>query len=305
MPHRHCARRVALALIALLFVSSHAVAQDFDKVEIQTFDLGPGVAMLQGAGGNIGVSFGDDGVFLIDDQFAPLTEKIIAAVRKLSDKPVRFLVNTHWHGDHSGGNENLGNAGTLIVAHDAVRERMSTEQFMAAFNRRTLPSPPAALPVITFGDDVTFHLNGDRLHVFHVAPAHTDGDSIVHFENANVIHMGDTYFNGMFPFFDLSSAGTVRGLLAAAERVLGMIDDDTRVIPGHGPLSNKAELRAYRDMLKNVIGTVSAAIQAGKTAEEIVASKPTASYDKAFSKGFLAPDDFVGLVAQSLSAEGS
>jgi glyoxylase-like metal-dependent hydrolase (beta-lactamase superfamily II) len=166
--------------------------------------------MLVGSGGNIGVSSGPDGVFVIDDQYAPLTEKIVAAIRGFSDRPIRFVVNTHWHSDHVGGNENLGKMGALIVAHDNVRERMSVEQVMEVFGRTVPPSPDQALPVVTFGEAVTFHLNGDELYVFHVPHAHTDGDAIIHFRKANVVHMGDTFFNGLYPFIDLGSAGNVR-----------------------------------------------------------------------------------------------
>ena len=250
---RSALARIALTL-ALFIAAQPSNAQDLADVEIETIDLGHGIAMLTGRGGNIGVSVGEDGVFLIDDQFAPLTDRIRAAVSRLSERPIRFLVNTHWHGDHTGGNENLGRAGVVIVAHAAVRERMSSEQYMVAFDRHTPPSPGPALPAITFGEEVTFHLNGDTIHVFHVDPAHTDGDSIVHFENAGVIHMGDTYFAGMYPFFDLSSAGSVKGMLAAVNRVLEIADNDTRIIPGHGPISNRKQLVAYRDMLEQVIG---------------------------------------------------
>src|SRR5574341_1193442 len=242
-----------------------AAQQNFDTVKVTTVPVAPGVAMLQGLGGNIGVAVGPDGVFLIDDQYAPLTEKITAAIRALSPAPIRFLINTHWHGDHTGGNENLGRAGVLIVAHENVRRRMSVEQFIAAFNSRTPPAPAAALPVVTFTDTVTVYLNGDSVVVFHVAPAHTDGDAIIYFRHANVIHAGDTYFNGRYPFIDVSSGGSVDGMVAAADRMLALANAETKIIPGHGPLSNRAELQAYRDMLATVRDRVRRAIAAGQT----------------------------------------
>ena len=248
--------RIALfgAAIAILFIAAgpaHA-QRDWDQVEIKTIDVAPGIHMLEGAGGNIGVSSGDDGVILIDDQFAPLTEKILAAVAEISDQPVKFLFNTHWHSDHAGGNENHGKAGTLIVAHDNVRKRLKAGGFLDYFQADNAPAPEAALPVVTFDQTVTFHWNGDELHAFHVPPAHTDGDSIIHFRNANVVHMGDLYFNGMYPFIDYSSGGSIDGVIHGVEKVLAMIDDDTKIIPGHGPLSNRAELTAYRDMLRGI-----------------------------------------------------
>ncbi len=255
---------VRLAGIAVAAVCPLApAAQDFDSVRIQTVDVAAGLHMLVGQGGNIGVSTGEDGIFLIDDQFAPLTAKIRTAIAEIQEGPIRFLLNTHWHADHTGGNENLGRAGAVIVAHAAVRTRMSTEQFMSAANRRIPPAPPAALPVVTFAETISFHLNGDEIRVLHVPSAHTDGDSIVQFVAANAVHTGDTYFNiGGFPFIDLSSGGSLEGMIAAADRVLALANDRTRILPGHGPLSNRAELRTYRDMLVLVRDRVSRAIDA-------------------------------------------
>lgn len=191
---------VTSLLVAAVAAASPLSAQvNYDTVRVRTMPLGSGVHVLFGVGGNIGLSVGKDAVFVVDDQFAPLTPKILAAIRTLTDKPVKFVLNTHWHGDHTGGNENLGQAGALIVAQDNVRKRMSTEQFMAAMNMKVAASPSIALPVVTFNEEVTFHLNGDSIVVDHVAPAHTDGDAIVHFVKANVIHTGDVFNNTGFP----------------------------------------------------------------------------------------------------------
>jgi glyoxylase-like metal-dependent hydrolase (beta-lactamase superfamily II) len=295
-------KRVPLAgaLWAALLAAPSARAQDWEAVEIGTQELAPGVYMLSGRGGNIGVSAGEDGVFIIDDQYAPLTEKIVAAIRAVSDEPIRFVLNTHWHGDHTGGNENLGEAGALIVAHDNVRERMSVEQFIEAFDSRTPPSPEGALPVVTFSASVTFHLNGDELHVFHVEHAHTDGDAIIHFRKSNVVHMGDTYFARVYPFIDVSTGGTIDGMIAAADKVLSIVDDDTQIIPGHGELSNKTELREYRAMLAGVRDAVAAEIAKGKSEDEVVAADPTARWNEEWGQAWLNAETFTRIVYSDL-----
>ena len=290
---------VLLLTVAVSFV--HAQDQDFDQVQIETVKVADGVYMLVGSGGNIGVSTGEDGVFMIDDQFAPLTDKIKAAIAEVSDKSVHFVLNTHWHFDHVGGNENMGEAGAVIVAHENVRKRMSTEQFIEFFNQKLPPSPKVALPVITFTRDVTFHLNGDETYVFHVENAHTDGDAIIHFREANVMHMGDIYFAGMYPFIDVSSGGSVNGIIAAVSRVLTMIDETTKIIPGHGPLSNKSELKGYLNMLTSIRDQISQHINAEKTLEDVLTSKPTHEFDTDWGHSFLKPDQFVEILYKDLS----
>jgi glyoxylase-like metal-dependent hydrolase (beta-lactamase superfamily II) len=290
-----------LAVCAAALLAAPAFAQDdFSKVEIQTEKLSDNVYMMTGSGGNLGVSVGGDGVFLIDDQFAPLTPKIQAAIAKLSAKPVRFMLNTHWHFDHTGGNENLGKAGAIIVAQENVRKRLSREGFIAFLGMKTQPSPAIALPVVTFAQNVSFHLNGDDIRVFHAPNAHTDGDSVVHFVKADVVHAGDTFFNGLYPFIDTSSGGSVAGVLRAADRILAMSGERTKIIPGHGPLGAKADLKAYRDMLAAVSGNIAAQIKQGKKLEEVVASKPSAQFDAKWGKGFLAPDKFVEMLYGNL-----
>ena len=280
-----------------LSACSESNAQESDrfaKVEIKAEPLADGIAVLFGAGGNIGVSYGPDGTVLIDDQFAPLTDKINAAVKDLGAEPVKYLINTHWHGDHTGGNENLGRSGVLIMAHDHVRDRLIKG------NDSTPPAAPEALPVVTYHDGIKLHLNGDEIRVQHMSHGHTDGDSVVFWKNANVVHMGDLFFNKVtLPFIDLSSGGNARGVLAAADKVLAMVDDDTKIIPGHGPMANKADLTAYRDMLKSVIGTVEKAQGEGKSLAQVQAMKPAAQWDvnpDAFIKG----DAFVEAVYKSL-----
>ena len=296
-------RSAAIGMLAAIgvAVAAPALGQSMDDVEMKIVELGDGLAMLIGRGGNIGVSVGEDGVFLVDDQFAPLTPKIRAAVAELDPGPIRFVLNTHWHADHTGGNERLAGAGALIVAHDNVRRRLAAGQLIEAIGRDVPPAPEAALPVITFDQSVTLHLNGEAIHAFHVDPAHTDGDTIVHFQPANVIHTGDTYFSGLYPFIDKSSGGSLDGMIASADRVLAIADEETKIIPGHGPLSNRAELAAWRGMLVDVRQRIGEALAAGKTLEEVQAMKPTARWDARYGKGFLGPDDFVAIAYSTLA----
>jgi cyclase len=293
-------RRGLAGILALGLLAAAAGAQDAE-VQIHTVDVAPGVHMLTGEGGNIGVSTGPDGVIVIDDQFAPLSAKIRAAVAAISKAPLRFVINTHWHGDHTGGNENFAGFGAVIVAHDNVRKRMSTEQFVAAFDRTVPPSPAAALPVVTFGQDVTFHWNGDTIHAIHVPHAHTDGDAIVHFEKANAVHAGDVYFAGRYPFIDLSSGGSLDGMIAGVDLVLALSDEKTRIIPGHGELSNRAELTRYRAVLVAARERVGAAIAQGKTLEDVLADRPLAEFDDTWGSGFVDGESFLKTVYASLA----
>ena len=294
---------VFLVCITLLFTCTVYSQRDFDTVQIRSQKLSDAVSMLTGSGGNIGVSSGEDGVFIIDDQFAPLTEKIKKAVADIarSNTPTRFVINTHWHGDHTGGNENMGKDGAVIIAHENVRKRMSVEHFNDFFKRTTSPSPKAALPIVTFTQDVTLHLNSDDVYVFHVDSAHTDGDAIIHFTKANVVHMGDVFFWGSYPFIDISSGGSVNGMVAAVDKVLPMVNDETKIIPGHGNLAGKTELKTYRDMLAAIRDKMTALIKEGKSLEQIKAAKPTAAFDERWGKGFMSPDSFVELLFADLS----
>jgi glyoxylase-like metal-dependent hydrolase (beta-lactamase superfamily II) len=285
---------IALLLSIVALASVAQAQQDMSKVEIKAEQLAPGVAVLFGAGGNIGVSYGEDGTVLIDDQFAPLTGKIQTAIAGLGANPVKFLINTHWHGDHTGGNENFGKAGAVIMAHDNVRVRMASDQKTGFGEIKA--SPKAALPVITYAEGLKLHLNGEEVRVVSVPPAHTDGDSIVHWTKSNVIHMGDLYFNKVtFPFVDRGSGGDVRGVIIAADKALAMADDATKIIPGHGPVATKADLKAYRDMVSEIVSRVEKAAKEGKTLAEVKAMKPADGFGVA-TNGFITANRFVETV---------
>ena len=290
---------VTLALAPALFAQEPA---EKPQVTFKSTELAPGLYMLEGvggfAGGNVGVLTGEDGVAIVDDSFPPFTETLLAAVAAVASGPADFVVNTHVHGDHTGGNETLGKAGAAILAHDNVRGRLVKEGFTTDTGQ--VPAPPAALPVLTFADAVTVHLNGHDAYVFHVEHAHTDGDAVIHFRDADVIHTGDVLFNGVFPFIDLDSGGSLDGYIAAQEQVLALAGESTRIIPGHGPLATAADLAASVAMLKEARSRIGALIGEGKSVEEVLAAKPLADYE-AQSWEFITTERMVRQVYRALA----
>jgi cyclase len=295
--------RLLTVLCLLLFTAS--VSAQFDEVSIETTYVSGAVYMLEGYGGNLAVMTGEDGVLLVDDQYAPLTDRILAAIAVIDPGPVRFLINTHWHFDHTGGNEQLGGMGSVIVAHDNARQRMSADQFMAVIDRTVPALPEGALPVVTFNDQVTFHFNGEDVTAYHVAKAHTDGDSIIHFPASNVIHMGDNFFNGSYPLVDLSNGGSVTGMVGAVQFALGLCESGTRVIPGHGPLANCADLESFGQMLADATERVRELMASGKSLDEIITMQPNAELDERLGTGFIKPDQFTRFIYDSLSQGAS
>ena len=293
-------RNLVLGTLVMAYAAVANAQVNYDTVQVRTTPLARGVYMLQGAGGNIGLSVGDDAAFVVDDQFAPLTPKILAAIAAVTNKPVRFVVNTHWHFDHTGGNENLGKTGAVIIAHENVRKRMSTEQFIQALNRREPAAPKGALPIVTFTEAVTFHINGDSLIATKMPPAHTDGDAVVHFVKANVVHMGDVFHNAGLPFVDRSSGGSINGVISTADMVLGIANAETKIIPGHGPLADRARLKAWRDALFASRDRVRAEIAAGKTVDQVLAANITAAYAKDWPGGH---ERFVRTLFEELSGK--
>ncbi len=278
-------RSTAFLAAAILLATPAAAQRDFSKVEIKATEVVPGVYMLEGAGGNIGLSVGADGAFVIDDQFAPLAPKIMTAIKAIDAKPVAFVVNTHWHGDHTGGNEAFGQAGAHIVAHDNVRKRL--KEGLKRETSETAPAAEGALPVVTFSAEVSFYWNGRDMRVIHLAAAHTDGDAIIHFRDANVIHTGDIYFNGGYPYIDLQSGGSFDGVIAAQETILALCDDGTKIIPGHGALSSKAQLAAYVAMLKDVRARIAALIAQGLSEDQAVKADPLKDLNATWGAGFI------------------
>ena len=290
---------LAVTAGALLNQPTALAAQNFDTVQVRRTPVAGSVHVIEGSGGNIGLMVGTDAVFVVDDQFAPLTPKILAAIREVTPQPVRFVVNTHWHFDHTGGNENMGRAGALIFAQENVRRRMSADQFIEALNRKQPAAPPGALPVVTFTESIAFHLNGDSIVVFHVPPAHTDGDAMVMFAKANVLHTGDVFVSDRYPFVDRSSGGTIDGIIEGADRILAATNAQTKIIPGHGPLSDRARVKVYRDMLVVMRDRMKKEIAAKHSIEQVLGSKITADYDAQTS---LNRERFLRILYQELSA---
>ncbi|MCK0178582.1 MBL fold metallo-hydrolase [Flavobacteriaceae bacterium S0862] len=279
--------------LSLLFVSALTTISAQNDVTIKTIPVSNNVYMLIGQGGNIGVSIGDDGVFVIDDQFAQLTPKILAAIKKLSDKSIQFVVNTHYHGDHTGGNANMEKAGAKIIAHDNVYKRLSEGK------------ATEGLPVITFNDKLSVHMNGEQVLVFHVDNAHTDGDAMLYFTESNVLHTGDNYFHKRYPYIDVNSGGSIDGYIDAVKMALIVIDENTKIIPGHGNLSNKAEYAAFLEMLTKLRANVQAEIDKGKTEAEVVANTAiTKQYDELnYSWNFINSEKIRRAIYKSLTED--
>lgn len=288
-----------LAFILVAF-SAFSTAQDFSKVQIQTVKVADGVYMLVGAGGNIGISAGEDGILMIDTQFAEVIEKVKSAVAEISRGQIRIVLNTNWHYDHTYGNEPLGKSGALIMAHENTRMRMTSEQNYPDFDMKMPALPEAALPVLTFTDSLTLHFNGQEIQVIHIEKAHSDADIVIYFRKANVIHTGDVYFSVLYPYIDVSHGGSIDGMITAAEKIIGMTDENTKIIPGHGPLSNREELKTYRDMLVTIRDRIKKQIKEGKTLEDVIASMPTADFDKEKSSA-IPPEMFVQIVYNDLA----
>lgn len=264
--------------------------------EIRATPVAANVYMLSGAGGNVALLAGDEGAVLVDADFAALNEKLTAAVETFCKTPIRLVINTHWHFDHVEGNEKLAAQGAVIVAQENVRTRMSTEQVIGHIGRRVPPSPAGALPAITYAESLTLFRNGEEVHIIHVDPAHTDGDSLVYFCRANVMHMGDVYFAEGYPFIDVRAGGSLDGMIKAVDYALKLVNDKTMIIPGHGPLSSVADLRAYREMLTTARDRVRALVDQGKSRDEAIAAKPTRELDGKWGSKAFDPDMWVGIV---------
>lgn len=292
-------RKAMFALIPfLVFTAGIATSQDFSKVEIKVQKVSGSVYMLEGAGGNIGASVGEDGIVIVDDEFLPLADKIEAALKGVTDKPIKFVLNTHWHGDHTGGNEHFG-AKAPIIAQENVRKRLK-DGGQTRFGN-VPPAKKIALPVITFENNVSVHLNGEDIRAIHIPSGHTDGDAVIFFPQSKVVHMGDDFFNGgMFPFIDLDSGGSVQGMIAGGERVLAEAPDDVKIIPGHGPLGTKDDLRKFVTMLKETSAAVEAGIKKGKTLDQLKKEKVLAKWDS-FGQSFIKTDVFTEILYDSLT----
>ena len=292
--------KLLAAVFVLLFaVSVQAQQTDFSKVQIKATKVAGNVYMLEGAGGNIGVSVGPDGILIVDDQFAPLADKIRASLQTLGQGKLRFILNTHWHGDHTGGNAAFGPEAP-IIAHDNVRKRLSTEQRSEFFKATTPASPKEALPVITFDQALSVYFNGEEIRAIHFPHGHTDGDSVIFFTTSNVVHLGDDFFSGSFPFVDLDSGGSVDGLITNVAQLITKIPAGAKLIPGHGPISTLDDLKAYHHMLVETTGIVRQKIAAKKSLEQIKSEGLPAEW-KPWGQGFIKTDMWLELVYRSLT----
>lgn len=294
---------LVLPCAMLLFANAAARSGDAPQTEpdITVQQLRAGLHVVSGAGCNVVVWHGPDGTVLVDDGTEAMAPKLHAAVERIAPGPVRLVISTHWHPDHTGGNRHFAASGSVLVAHDSARARMSEQQTVSAYDLEVPAAPAEALPVVTFDDALDLHLNGDRLAALHVEAAHTDGDLLLWWEDANVVHVGDVYYSGIYPFIDLGSGGSLAGLVAALETVLSRADARTIIVPGHGPVSNRAELAAYRDMLVATGRRVRELIDAGKNLDEVLEAQPTAAYDPVFAPGSSSVERFIGILYEDLA----
>ena len=292
-------RRTLFFVLPCVLSAGLCAAQDrdFSKVEIKVEKVAGTVYMLTGAGGNIGLCVGPDGVLIVDDQFAPLAPKIRAAIKDITDKPIKFVLNTHWHGDHTGGNENFG-ADAPIIAQSNVRKRLQ-QGSPNLLGNAVPPAPKGALPVITFDDSLTVHINGEDIKALHYARGHTDGDTIIFFPQSNVVHMGDDFVTYGLPFVDVSSGGSVVGMIQNVDKAMAAVPDDVKIIPGHGALSNKADVKKFTEMLRDCVAQVEAAIKKGQTLEQMQKENVLAKYD-GLGQGFVKTNDFIALIYYEL-----
>ena len=295
-------KRPLLIFAVCIYYLTVMAQENFDSVRIRTVQVAENLYFLKGSGGNIGVFIGKEGTLMIDDQFAPLSNKINGAIKTLSPHDIRFLVNTHLHGDHSGGNENFKKMGVTIVAHHMVRDRMSKEK-MNEDKTITPPRPEDAWPVISFSSKLYFYLNQEDIELLHVSPAHTDGDVVIHFKKANVYHMGDMFVTYGYPYIDYGNGGSINGFISSLDVFLNMMDDKTKVIPGHGELCTKADVKRFRDRLAEIRDEVAAALKKGKMSEEITSLPIASKYDAEWGSNFLKGKDFVLQIAENLKAQ--
>jgi glyoxylase-like metal-dependent hydrolase (beta-lactamase superfamily II) len=290
---------LATALPAQAWKIAGGFSTDWKHVTIEKIQLAPHITFLHGSGGNVVVSTGPDGILMVDCEFTQMSGKLMTAIARLEPGPVRFLIDTHFHGDHTGGNADFAKTGTIVVAQENVLLRMSAPQH-SYFGNTVPPAPPEARPMITFGQSMKIRFNGEDVLLFHESPAHTDGDTVVYFPKSNVVHMGDLYINGLYPIIDLSVGGTIDGYFPIIDRTLRMINDETKVIPGHGPVATKKELQAYRDMLEVIRNRVQKMLAEGKTLPQIQAAHPSQEYDADWASDRVGPDQVVKMIYEGL-----
>lgn len=295
--------KILVPLLIISLASTFVFAQEnFDSVQIVPVKVAENLYFLKGEGGNVGVFIGKEGTLMIDNQFAPLSNKINGAIKTLSPYDIRFLINTHVHGDHSGGNENFKNMGVTIVAHDKVRDRMSKERVNPSDNSVIPARAEEAWPIVTFADKLNVYLNQEEIELLHVSPGHTDGDVVIHFKKANVYHMGDMFVTYGYPYIDYGNGGSINGFISSLDSFLNMMDDNTKVIPGHGELCTKADVKKFRDRIAEIRDEVAAALKKGKKPTDVSGLPIATKYDAEWGQGFTKGKDFVLQIAENLTA---